>query len=169
MTRKEIEEQLARIAKMKAEYEKLVALENDLKQAIKNAGIPDAPEFNDREIVFYVDEDLNENEYEFFADPKPGTMPFNSFHTREEASEFREMCLWNAMLLHCRHYLCPDYKPDWEKDTDKYPIYLNTAYGIPKFEVDCSGHQNLDYNCVYFPSIDIARKAADWMNEHWGY
>lgn len=170
MTRKEIEEQLARIEKMKAEYEKLIELENDLRAAIKNAdGIPDAPEFSDSERVFFVNSDLDTDGYTFLADPKPGTLPFNSFHTLEVASEFRDICLWNAMLLHCRHYLCPDYTPNWETDDDKYTVYLNTAYEKPRFEVDFAGHQSRNYNCVYFPSIDTAQKAADWMNEHWGY
>lgn len=164
MTRKEIEDKLNEVIRQQADSERLIAI---LKEAIleHDEVIPDSPVFNDQERVFFVNEDLNARHWTLLADP--GTLPFNSFHTGNEAVEFSNMCRWNAMLLHCRHYLCPDYTPDWETDDDEYPIYLNTAYEKPKFEVDFAGHQFFNYNCVYFPSIDIAHKAADWMNKHW--
>lgn len=166
MTRKEIEEKLNEVTRQQADCERLIA---SLRKALffNEEEIPDSPMFNDQEKVFFMDSDLNKNIYVSITDPKPGELVFNSFHTAEEVDEFCDMCKWNAMLLHCRHYLCLDYKPDWETDDDKYSIYLNTAYEKPRFEVDVAGHQSLNYNCVYFPSIDLAQKAADWMNEHW--
>lgn len=169
MTRKEIEVKLNEVIRHQADCERLIA---SLKNALleHNEDIPDSPTFTqDQEKVFFMDSDLHKNIYLYQTDPKPGELVFNSFHTAEEVDEFCDMCRWNAMLLHCRHYLCPDYKPDWDTDNQKYAIYLNAGRGKPRFEVDFGGHQFFNYNCVSFSSVDLAQKAADWMNKHWGY
>ena len=160
MTKKELEEQLKKALELKESYEAQVAT---LKRALEEKAyeIPEAPEFDDVEMErsYYIN---------CYLQISPCTdspsRDFNRFHTREEAEHFRTSALWTAMLIHCKHHLCPDYHPDWSnEDEQKWFVYLHHD-GRCQVEYAVYDESPID---TYFDTEENARKAAHWMNSYW--
>ena len=88
---------------------------------------------------------------------------FNYFHTETYAKEFADKCKLIAMMLHCKWYLCRDFKEDFSKDDLKWYVYYanNTSHFAADYCV------NDDHGSVYFDTEENAQKCADWLNKHW--
>lgn len=158
MTKTEIENQIRDIKKlMEDSQEKLSELEKMLNE--KSNEIPPLPEFDD-EYIYYLSERGNICSIPNLA---VGTLnDFNAFHSKALAQEYAKISLRTGMLLHCKWYLCPDYKPDFSTDEIKWSVFydhdsesytLGTTYGC-------------EAGNVYFDTEENARRAADWMSAH---
>lgn len=160
MTRIEIENQINDIKKlMEDSQEKLSELEKMLSE--KSNEIPDFPAFNDNDKdMYYLSDCGNINSVSNLT--HGSTFDFNAFHSKALAQEYAKISLRAAMLLHCKWYLCPDYKPDFSADERKWSVFydhdsesytLGTTYGC-------------EAGNVYFDTEENARRAADWMGAH---
>lgn len=157
MTKTEIENQIRDIKKlMEDSQEKLSELEKMLSE--KSNEIPTFPKFNN-EIIYYLNAQGN-----IYTTPNVTCKKindFNAFHSKALAQEYAKISLRTAMLLHCKWYLCPDYKPDFSTDEEKWSVF---------YDHDSESYMlGLTYGCesnVYFDTKENAQRAADWMNEH---
>lgn len=109
--------------------------------------IPDFPEFKNYENAFFCDS----NEL------------YERFHTEEYAQEFADKCKLIAMMLHCKWYLCRDFKEDFSKDDLKWYVYY--ANDTNNFAADYC--VNDCHGSVYFDTEESAQKCAEWLNAHW--
>jgi hypothetical protein len=88
---------------------------------------------------------------------------FSMFHTKEYADEFAKKCKIIAMMMHCKWYLCRNFKGDYSCENDKWVLCYS---GLDdKFIV--ANSICCDYGFVSFDTIENANKCADWLNEHW--
>lgn len=124
--------------------------------------IPDKPDFEMDEKFYYLNSETDDVENSC-NDGDIDTIDFNMFHTADYANEFRRKCLLIAMMLHCKWYVCRDYKEDFEDDECKWCAYYdnNTRH----FEVNY--YIKNDLGLVYFDTQENAQKCAEWLNEHW--
>lgn len=123
--------------------------------------IPDKSYFEMDEKFYYLSSftDCVEDSYIVDIDD----IDFNMFHTVDYANEFRRKCLLIAMMLHCKWYLCRDFKGDYSDSNDKWVVY---HCGLDnQFIATNSFH--CDYGCVPFDTMENAQKCAEWLNKHW--
>lgn len=93
---------------------------------------------------------------------------YNAFHTKEMAQEFADKCKLIAMMLHCKWYLCRDYKEDFEDA--EYKWYVHYTNNTVRFATACFATDycvDNDHGSVYFDTEENAQKCADWLNKHW--
>ena len=88
---------------------------------------------------------------------------YNYFHTKEYAQEFADNCKLIAMMLHCKWYLCRDFKGDYSNSNDKWGV----CYGGLDNKFIATNSIYCDYGFVPFDTEENAKKCADWLNEHW--
>lgn len=159
MTKAEIEEQIKDIKKlMEDSQEKLSELEKMLSE--KSNEIPPFPTFNDNDKDIYYLSD--HGDISSISNLTGGTIiDFNAFHSKALAQEYAKISLRAAMLLHCKWYLCPDYKPDFSTDEAKWSVF---------YDHDSESYMlGLTYGCdsnVYFDTKENAQRAANWMSTH---
>lgn len=131
--------------------------------------IPDFPEFNNLDVTYQIDSclDVMQEEHGGGKGDKDFTgddaLFYNNFHTESYAAEFRKKCLLIAMMLHCKWYLCRDFKGDYSNSNDKWVVYYSGLDN--KFLATNSIH--CDYGFVPFDTKENAQKCAEWLNEHW--
>ena len=68
---------------------------------------------------------------------------------------------FNNMLLAFKWCYDRNYKPDWDNYDYKYRVEYNTEEESYQF----STNEKCVNNEVYFSSVEIAKKCADWLNE----
>ena len=121
--------------------------------------IPDFPEFKAGEMYWFGDSELKPH---MSKHCNYTIEDFNEFHTEAYAQEFAKKCKLIAMMLHCKWYLCRNFKDDFSKRNLKWYLYIdNTSH----FATDCCA---LDARgSVYFDTEENAKKCADWLNAHW--
>lgn len=131
--------------------------------------IPDFPVFNCFDVTYALDSclDIMQDEHggrtgdsDYMGDD---ASYYNNFHTADYANEFRKKCLLIAMMLHCKWYLCRDFKEDFSQDGLKWYVYY--ANDINKFAADYC--VNDSQGTVYFDNEENANKCAEWLNVHW--
>lgn len=123
--------------------------------------IPDFPEFAIRETYWYAAPNLND--IDFGCAVCTTADDYNNFHSKDYADEFRKKCKLIAMMLHCKWYLCRDFKGDYSCSNDKWVVY----YGGLDNKFVATNSIHCDYGFVPFDKIENAQKCADWLNEHW--
>lgn len=163
MTKKELEEKIElyerQVMSLKNGIEKL---KTELSKAVEDE-IPDFPEFNVGDTVWYKDDGFKVVRY--IKSEISKTKDYNNFHTEKYAKECTEKCREIAMLLHCKWYIDRDYVPNWKDDDEnKYCVAYN--YETKSYISDYF-YEITEYSTVYFSTKQAAQKAADWMNEHY--
>ena len=88
---------------------------------------------------------------------------FNIFHTEKYAQLFADKCKLIAMMLHCKWYLCRDFKGDYSSPDYKWVVY----YGGLDNKFIATNSIHCDYGFVTFDTEENAQKCADWLNAHW--
>lgn len=157
MTKGEIENQIRDIKKlMEDSQEKLSELEKILSE--KSNEIPPFPEFNN-EIIYYLSAQGDIRFTPSLTGEK--TDDFNAFHSEAFAQEYAKISLRAAMLLHCKWYLCPDYKPDFSTDEEKWSVFYDHDSESYMLGLTYGYESN-----VYFDTKENAQRAADWMSAH---
>lgn len=156
----------------KKEYEECInALQNEinsLKEELNQIQdeIPDYPVFdNERSWIMTVQlESLNFGITKCNAD---NIFPdFNLFHEKYFADEFAEKCKMIAMLLHCKWYCDRDLITDFsDESVGKWCVWYD--HHSNRWTIDCQ--QTYENTTIYFTTAEAARKAADWMNEHFKF
>lgn len=129
--------------------------------------IPDMPDFEMDEKFYYLDSVTDDVE-DSCHDGDIDNIDFNMFHTKEYADEFADKCKLIAMMLHCKWYLCRDYKEDFEDA--EYKWYVHYTNNTVRFATACFATDycvDNDHGSVYFDTEENAQKCADWLNEHW--
>ena len=165
MTKKELEGKIELYEKqvngLKNEIEKL---KTELNKPAEDE-IPDFPEFNDRDIIWYKDDGFKVVHY--IKSEASKTKDYNNFHTEEYVREYAKKSREIAMLLHCKWYIDKNYVPDWSDTSDeiKYCVTYNHDKNEEGYTPDY--FYDTEYPTVYFSSEQAAQKAADWMNEHY--
>jgi hypothetical protein len=162
MTKKELEEKIGLYEKqvngLNNEIEKLKI---ELSKVVEDK-IPDFPEFNFGDTIWYKNNAFNVGNY--IKSETSKTKDYNNFHTEEYAKEYTEKSREIAMLLHCKWYIDRCYIPDWKnRDEIKYCVtynHNNKSYVLDYF-------YDTEYPTVYFSTKQVAKEAADWMNEHY--
>lgn len=87
----------------------------------------------------------------------------NYFLTQERATQVADKINFLLKLERLHDIYCPDYEPDFDNE-DEQKLYI--YYNIPTktYHVGSSyGMVNRAY--VYFPTLDIAQKVCDILNE----
>lgn len=164
MTREELEKRLESAEKqMIGLQDEIQNLKTKLAEAQDEPEIPDFPVYN-HEPLYFVD-----HRSAIIGDESNicnGTMrgEFNAFHTKEYAQEFADKCKLIAMMLHCKWYLDKNYVPNWD---DMSEIKWDVHFDSKRNEFLCYSWSHSKRPGVYFSSGAIARKCADWLNEHW--
>ena len=100
---------------------------------------------------------------EYCKKPRTAEMNYFHFHSAEYYHSFENKCKLIAMMLHCKWYICRDYKEDFEDAEYKWYVYY--ADNTSRFETDYC--VNYDHGSVYFDTEENAQKCADWLNKHW--
>lgn len=162
MTREELEKRLESAEKqMIGLQDEIQNLKAKLAEAQDEPEIPDYPTFKTGEEFWFVNSFLRIVSGESQGGEKRN---HNFFHTKEYAQEFADKCKLIAMMLHCKWYLDRDYVPNWDDLSEiKWDVHFDSK--LNKFL--CDSWQHTKAPGVYFSSGAIARKCADWMNEHW--
>lgn len=163
MTKKELEEKIqlcgGQVIDLENELEKLKA---ELSKVVEDE-IPDFPEFNSGDIIWYKDDGFKIVHY--IKSETSKTKDYNNFHTEEYVKEYLEKSREIAMLLHCKWYIDRDYVPNWKDDDEnKYCVAYN--YETKSYVSDYF-YETTKYSTVYFSTKQAAQKAADWMNKHY--
>lgn len=136
-------------------------LKAQLAQMQDEPEIPDMPYIDEDEKYWFVDDEIGVTDGDMcFGDI---TEDFNVFHTPEYAQEFAKKCKLIAMMLHCKWYLCRDFKGDYSYPNDKWVVY----YGGLDNKFLATNSIHCDYGLVPFDTMENAQKAADWLNKHW--
>jgi len=170
MTREELERRLDEAEKQNLGLlDEIKWLKEKLAEQDKQE-IPDFPEFNCGDVVYEMDScfDVMEKEHGGGKGDKDFTgndaQFYNGFHTADYAHELRRKCLMIAMMLHCKWYLCRDYRPDFNNTwVEKWTVAFN--YNEGKFWVEISRVR--EWSTIHFDTEENAQKCANWMNEHW--
>ena len=85
----------------------------------------------------------------------------NCFKTKERAEEVLNKIKFLLKLERLHDIYCPDYKPNWNRESLKYYV----AYDTSKEKwYSCCIRVMEDAVQVYFPTEDIARKVCDALN-----
>lgn len=151
-------ELIKKVKELEAELQKL---KEELVHEQDEPKIPDFPVFNvNGEESWYINNILRV-QHPGITDGQ--VKDYNYFHTKEYAQEFADKCKLLAMMLHCKWYLCRDFKENFEDDECKWYVYYanNTSHFAADYCV------NDDHGSVYFDTEENAQKCADWLNEHW--
>lgn len=163
MTREELEKRLESAEKqMIGLQDEIQNLKAKLAEAQERPEIPDKPDFEMDEKFYYLSSLVGgvknccvyDNDY----------IDFNMFHTEKYAQEFADKCKIIAMMLHCKWYLDREYIPNWD---DLSEIKWDVHFDSKRNEFLCYSWSHSKRPGVYFSSGAIARKCADWLNEHW--
>lgn len=85
----------------------------------------------------------------------------NYFKTKERAEEVAERMRLYYRLEQLHDIFCPDYKPDWDKNTIKYIINKECDEGCFEYGTRV-WHDQLT---VAFPSEEIAKNVCDILNK----
>ena len=169
MTKKEFEERIESYEKQIELYEsqsnclknEIKKLKAELSKAVEDE-IPEFPEFNSEDIIWYKDDGFKVVHY--MTNESLKRRDYNNFHTEEYVKEYTEKSREIAMLLHCKWYIDRNYVSDWsDGDEVKYCVTYNhneKSY-IPDYFYET------EYSTPYFSTKRAAQKAADWMNKHY--
>lgn len=147
------------IAKTKEQLERL---EKALDEA-KN-GIPDQLEWNIGEKYWVVDSIGSIIQYTC-EDNKFAGFDYATHHmfkTKDYAKLYAEKTQFIADLLHFKWLYDRDYVPNWSSDEKKYEVYFDTELNEYTQEHVWWKYYNIE--AVYFSTIEIAQKCADWLN-----
>lgn len=161
MTREDLERRLESAEKqMSGLQDEIQNLKAKLAEVQDEPEIPDMPVFYRDEQYWWMEDSLDH----INNGRAVGSVAedFNNFHIPEMAQEFAEKCKLIAMMLHCKWYLCRDFKEDFSKDDLKWYAYY--AKNTSHFAVDYC--VNDDQGSVYFDTEKNALKCADWLNAH---
>lgn len=164
MTREELEKRLESAEKqMIGLQDEIQNLKAKLAEAQDETEIPDFPEFKPTAgEAWHINNVLKVTSipsyYPLSVDD------YNYFHTKEYAQEFADKCKLIAMMLHCKWYLDRDYVPNWD---DLSEIKWDAHFDSKQNKFLCDSWKHTKASGVYFSSGAIARKCADWLNEHW--
>ena len=124
--------------------------------------IPDFPMLADGEQYWYLTADSRL--YSGCAVSDKMCDEFNYFHTEAYAQEFAEKSKLITMMLHCKWHLCREYEPDWDDgNAEKWQVCHE--HGRNCFVAHCV--YTYEPSCVFFDTIQNAKKCADWLNKHW--
>lgn len=160
MTRSNLERRLEAAEKQNLGLlDEIKHLKEQLAKAQEEQEIPDKPDFEMDEKFYYLDSLTNDVE-DSCIDNDSDAIDFNMFHTEEYAHEFRKKCLIIAMLLHCKWYLDRNFS---NEVNDKFCVMYDHRCGIYTAGTTC----RYTTNDVIFSSEEAAKKAAEWLNEHW--
>lgn len=162
MTKAEIENQIRDIKKlMEDSQEKLSELEKILSE--KSNEIPPFPEFNN-ENIYYLSAQGDIRFTPSLTGEK--TDDFNAFHSEALAQEYAKISLRTAMLLHCKWYCDRDLITDFsDESVEKWCVWYD--HHSNRWTIDCQ--RTYENTTIYFTTEEAARKAADWMNEHFKF
>lgn len=170
MDKKELERRLEAAEKQNLGLlDEIKNLKAQLAEMQEEQEIPDFPVFNCFDVTYALDSclDIMQDEHgggtgdsDYMGDD---ASYYNNFHTADYANEFRKKCLLIAMMLHCKWYLCRDFKGDYSSPDDKWVVYYGG--GDNKFSV--ANLIRCDYGLVPFDTMENAQKCADWLNRHW--
>lgn len=162
MTREELEKRLESAEKqMIGLQDEIKNLKTKLAEMQDEPEIPDFPKFKTGgEEFWYVNSSIRIVPGRSSGGEK---CDYNFFHTEKYAQEFADKCRLIAMMLHCKWYLCRDFKGDYSDSNDKWVVYYGGLDN--KFVATNSFH--CDYGIVTFDTEESAQKCADWLNEHW--
>lgn len=87
--------------------------------------------------------------------------PYQHYLTEGLAEQAKELKDFNDKLLAFKYCWDLDYKPDWSDFyEDKYYVYYSNK--THKYDVDSM--TMWDVHNVYFSTMEIAQKCADWLN-----
>lgn len=89
----------------------------------------------------------------------------NYFHTRKRAEEVVDKINFLLKLERLHDIYCPDYVPDWQDNARKYYVFYgerDSTYSIGS----CLAVNRKP--CVYFPTVEIAQKVCNILNEERG-
>lgn len=116
------------------------------------------------EVFYMVTHHLNvgcEKDTRWWADDSSYACG-NYFRTKERAKEVAERMRLLYRLEQLHDIFCPDYKPDWDDDTEiKFNVYK--SHLTNSYEYDESIYY--DGLTVHFPSEEIAKKVCDILNK----
>lgn len=89
----------------------------------------------------------------------------NYFHTRKRAEEVADKINFLLKLERLHDTYCPGYVPDWQDNARKYYVF----YGEKDSTYYVGGCLAVNRKpCVYFPTVEIAQKVCDILNEERG-
>lgn len=162
MTREELEKRLNEAERKNLSLiDEIKCLKEQLANVETEPEIPDFPFFNPiGEETWHIN-----NVLEVATPSRTGghVCDFNYFHTQDYAKEFSRKCKMLAMMLHCKWYLCRDFKGDYSCSNDKWVVY----HGGIDNEFAVASLVRCEYGLVSFDTMENAQKCADWLNTHW--
>ena len=164
MTREELEKRLESAEKqMIGLQDEIQNLKMKLAEAQDEPEIPDKPFFEMDEKFYYLDS-MTDGVEDSCIDDEIDAIDFNMFHTERYADEFAKKCKLIAMMLHCKWYLDRDYVPNWN---DRKEIKWSILFDGDANGLNCASWIYPQPFLVYFSSSVVAKKCAEWLNEHW--
>ena len=88
-------------------------------------------------------------------------MAFEDFSTKAYAEKLRKMNRLNGMMLAFKYCYDRDYEPDWnDEDVMKFSVVYDRIEGFRYFLGSAT-----QLNQVFFSSVVIAKKCAEWLNK----
>lgn len=162
-----LKEESARLSDMITKLnDKIQEAETEKKQLIKEQNEPKF-EISQDEKYYFID--FNTRGYNLvvtsdvyvdaFGD-KDRVDQNNCFKTKERAKEALDKIKFLLKLERLRDIYCPDYKPNWSSDENKYLILY--SYETNRYSVGNAIYSEPSSPC--FPTRDIAQKVCDILN-----
>ena len=164
MTTAEIQAQInAMRENIQAQQERLDELEKQLESVDEFDDIDKPLEIDSCDTVYFVTE-AGTISIMYGASTN---VPFynvrhRAFKQMKYAEMYREKTQYIADLLHFKWLYDRDYEPDWDDENEKkYTVWY--CPDEKKFLIDITSRS--EYRAaVYFSTVELARKCADWLN-----
>lgn len=163
-----LKEESAKLSNMIAKLnDKIQEAEIKKEQLIKEQNEPEFKIAHD-EKYYFVDFDsrgcnlnVTSDIYKNVLCDKARVAQNNCFKTKERAEEVLNKIKFLLKLERLHDIYCPDYKPNWNRESLKYYV----AYDTSKEKwCSCCIRVMEDAVQVYFPTQDIAQKVYDALN-----
>lgn len=151
------------------EAERLIAEANKLIAEVKNSSDDEniladyIDAFTVRDRMYYIDSD-DDIDFVMYDLPFDATEsnPYGHYPTKELAEQAKAMKAFNDKLLAFKYCYDADYVPDWSDiSSNKFYVYYDVQYN--RYRPDY-GRLMQWKSAVYFSTLAIAERCANWLN-----